>query len=131
VVARTPADANALVDRLLGEPFDHSVAALYVLQRPLNRFGLPDHELRIAVNAAADSGGLRFMGGPGTWFSAGAVSRHARVCYHHMGWAAPFPRDSELPVHQIRAAVSEFMRTGGRRPTCVNWQRFTLPTSPP
>ncbi len=130
-MARTPADANALVDRLLGEPFDHSVAALYVLQRPLNRFGLPDHELRIAVNAAADSGGLRFMGGPGTWFSAGAVSRHARVCYHHMGWAAPFPRDSELPVHQIRAAVSEFMRTGGRRPTCVNWQRFTLPTSPP
>ncbi len=130
-VARTPADANHLIDRLLAEPFDHSVAALYVIQRPLNRLGLPDHELRIAVNAAGDTGGLRYMGGPGTWFSAGAVSRHDHVCYHHMGWAAPFPRDSELPVHQIRAAVYEFMTTGGRRPACVGWQRLTVPTCPP
>ena len=131
VVARTPADANHLIDRLLAEPFGHSVAALYVMQRPLSRVGLPDHELRIAVNAAGDTGGLRYMGGPGTWFSAGAVSRHEHLCYHHMGWAAPFPRDSELPVHQIRAAVVEFMTSGGQRPACVTWQRLTLPTGPP
>ncbi len=131
VVARAPADADRLVDQLLTEPFDHSVAALYVVQRPLNPVGLPDHELRIAVDAAGDTGGLRYMGGPGTWFSAGAVSRHDHVCYHHMGWAAPFPRDSELPVHQIRAAVGEFMTTGGRRPTCIGWQRLTVPTCPP
>ncbi len=121
-VARTRADVDDLIDRLLAEPFDHSVAALYVVQRPLNRVGLPDHELRIAVDAAADLGGLRYMGGPGTWYSAGAGSRYEHVCYHHMGWAAPFPRDSELPVHRLCAAVHEFLTTGGGRPTCVDWQ---------
>jgi hypothetical protein len=46
VVARTLADANRLVDRLLAEPYSHSVAALYAARRPPNRLGFPDHELR-------------------------------------------------------------------------------------
>jgi len=130
-MASTPEHANDLVDRLLAEPYEHSVAALYIAERRRNRAGLPDHELRVAVNAAADTGGLRYMGGRGTWFSAGALSRHETLCYHHMGWAAPFPRDSELPVHVIRTAVHEFMTGRGRRPACVHWQDLTLPALPP
>jgi len=48
-----------------------------------------------------------------------------------MGWAAPSPGNSELSIHQIRAAVAEFMTTGWRRSICVDWQSRTLPTHPP
>jgi hypothetical protein len=74
--------------RTLGHVDICHVPEMYVMQRTLNPVGLPDHELRAAVNTAAGVGGLRYMDGCGTWFSAGATSRHEQVCCHHMGCAA-------------------------------------------
>ncbi len=49
---------------------------------------LSDHELRIAVNAAGHTGGLCYVGGPGTWFSA-APSARARLPPHGLGRSIP------------------------------------------
>jgi hypothetical protein len=122
VVAHTAADIDELVDRLLAEPFDHSVATVYAIGRPLNKLGLPDHELRVAIDATSQVGALRYMGGAGTWYSHGPRNHLGSQCYHHMGWAAPFPPDSALPLAQIRAALAEFHGSAGRRPVCAKWQ---------
>jgi hypothetical protein len=120
VLVETAADADALVDALLAEPYDNSVAALYVEGR-LNEAGVPDHELLVAVNHEDKVGGLRFMGDGGTYFSAGSPSRHDEVVYYYMGSEREFPHASEIPVDVVKQAVRDFLENQGHRPTGVAW----------
>jgi hypothetical protein len=54
------ADVETLVDGLLAGPFTHSLAKLYIRERPLNAAGVPDHELGAGVDAERGVGGLRY-----------------------------------------------------------------------
>jgi hypothetical protein len=124
VILRNADDADRLVDALLAEPFDNSVATLYALSRPMLPSGVPDHEMLIGVNAEDGVGGLRYMGG-GTWYAAGATSRHEEVYYRYTGHERDFPRDSEISIDLVRLAVKEFLATNGERPTVVGWRSAT------
>ncbi|MEU5083618.1 MULTISPECIES: Imm1 family immunity protein [Streptomyces] len=44
------------------------------------------------------------------------------VCYSIMGSATEFPSCSEIPISLVRQAVKEFLLSGGRQPTCIEWQ---------
>jgi hypothetical protein len=126
VVLASAEDANKLVDDLLTEPFDNSVATLYHRARPATEFGFPDHELTIAVAADDHVGGVRYMGEyhgvPGTWFSKGATSEYDEVVYYYMGHDREYPRDSEVSLDAVRQAVRDFLLSGGQRPSAVEWQ---------
>lgn len=122
VVVHTPEQMDELIAALLNEPFDNSEAALYVRERPANERGYPDHEFRIAVDSEDKVGGLRYMGGGGTYFSKGALSKHEEISYCHMGSAHDYPRDSEISLDAVRQAAREFLTSGGERPTNVEWQ---------
>jgi hypothetical protein len=124
VILRNADDADRLVDALLAEPFENSVATLYAMSRPLLPSGVPDHEMLIAVNAEDGVGGLRYMG-DGTWYAEGAASRHEEVYYLYMGHDRDFPRDSEISIDLVRLAVKEFLATNGERPTVVGWRSAT------
>lgn len=116
----TAADVDQLIDGLLAEDYERSVAALYVEGR-INAAGAPDHELLVAVNNEdGDVGALRYMGGGGNYFSRGQAGGDKEVTYYYTGSDREFPADSELPLAQIREAVKEFLDTG-ERPTTVEW----------
>jgi hypothetical protein len=127
VVMTTPEEMDALVDAMLHERLeDSSVAALYVQERPRLKSGYPDHELRVAVNADAKVGGLRYAGSDGTsdgvWYALGQQSTRDEVWYCYMGNDETFPRDSEISLEELRAAAKEFLESGGKRPHAVSWQ---------
>ncbi|MGH3716269.1 MAG: Imm1 family immunity protein [Micromonosporaceae bacterium] len=124
----TPDEMDALIDELLEEPYDNSVAALYVEGRR-NEAAFPDHELLLAVSQEDSVGGLRYMGGDGAYTAKGSPSRYEEVMYYYMGHDREFPRDSELPLDVIRRAAKEFLTGGGDRPTCVEWADVDTPVS--
>lgn len=128
VVIRTEADIDQLVDDLLAESFDHTQAALYLAERPLTEQGYPDHDFRVGINAERKVGGLKFAGpvdgSAGVWYAAGEQSQHSEVSYEYAGHPEEFPLDSELSLDQIRDAVKEFLRSGGERPTSVEWRAW-------
>ncbi|MGH3736450.1 MAG: Imm1 family immunity protein [Micromonosporaceae bacterium] len=116
----TPEDVDALVDAMLREPYENSVAALYVEGR-LNAARVPDHELLLAVNQQDKVGGLRYMGGDGTYYATGKRSAYEQVVYFYTGSQREFPRDSELPLDVVRRVVKEFLAWGGERPGGIEW----------
>ncbi|HEX5493673.1 MAG TPA: Imm1 family immunity protein [Mycobacteriales bacterium] len=125
-ILRTAEDADALVDALLAESPENNTAALYHMDRPLNRAGVPDHEFHIAVVPETGTGALRYMGESdgewGTWFSTGGTGRTGTVLHYYMGHDREFPADSEIPLELVRTAVRGFLAGNGRRPSSVNWQ---------
>jgi Immunity protein Imm1 len=132
VVLRTVEDADALVDALLNEEFDNSVAALYSNARPEMDSGYPDHELRVAIFAEANVGGIRYAGddgaSPGTWYVPGRKSQRDEVFYLYMTHDESWPRNSEVSIDDVRAAVKEFVANGGDRPASFEWVAW--PTAP-
>lgn len=118
----TPGDVDRLVDELLAGSWENSVAALYVDGR-LNAAGVPDHELLVAVDYKNKSvGALRYMGDEGVHFTKGNTDGDDAVPYYYMGSDREFPRNSLLPLDQIRTAVKEFLAGGGDRPMGVEWR---------
>src|SRR3954470_14901568 len=78
-------DVDRLIDALVDEPWENTVAAVYVDDR-LNQAGVPDHELLVAVDHENKAvGALRYMGGDGTYFSQGDASADGSVLYYYMG----------------------------------------------
>ncbi len=118
-------DAEAvdrLIDELVNESWENSVAAVYVDGR-LNQAGVPDHELLVAVDYEDKTmGALRYMGGDGTYFSNGGGNDDTTVLYYYMGSDREFPRTAILPIADVCAAVKEFLSSDGELPTGVEWQ---------
>jgi hypothetical protein len=48
------------------------------------------------------------------------------VEYILLGHAKEFVPRSEIPLALVRDAVKEFLATGGRLPTCIDWQEEDL-----
>ncbi|TDU87004.1 immunity protein Imm1 of predicted polymorphic toxin system [Kribbella voronezhensis] len=123
-VSLTTADeVDQMLDALAAESWENSVAALYIDGR-LDRAGRPDHELQVAVDYADKTMGvLRYSGNDGTYFSKGSTSSDGdSVLYYYLGNEREFPRNSVVPMEVARAAVKEFLQSGGERPTAVDWQ---------
>lgn len=55
-------DVDAMVDALLAESFEYTIATLYHLGRPRTVHGHPDHELRVGIDAERGLGSLRHSG---------------------------------------------------------------------
>ncbi|GAA0625661.1 hypothetical protein HPO96_35925 [Kribbella sandramycini] len=120
LILETAADIDLLIDGLLSEDYDHSVAALYVEGR-LNAAGVPDHELLVAVNNEdGDVGALRYMGDGGTYYTHGPGN--AEVTYFYTGSDREFPADSEVSLTDVREAIKEFLATG-TRPAGLEWTK--------
>ncbi|NEA35724.1 Imm1 family immunity protein [Streptomyces sp. SID13031] len=130
VVIRTDADVERLVDDLLAESFDHTMAALYLAERPRTEQGYPDHDFRVGINAERKVGGIKFAGtvegSAGVWYAAGALAQHDEVVYEYAGHPETLPLDSELCLDQIRLAVKDFLRSGGERPASITWQAWPV-----
>jgi hypothetical protein len=131
VIVRTDADVDALVDALLAQPPSNSVATLYIIERPHNTAGFPDHELGIGVYAVGGVGGVWYYNPGGNWYTLGAHSDRDEVYYFYMGNDRSFPIDSEIPIDLIRQTAKEFLASGGERPACVRWQPFPIDVAAP
>jgi len=119
-------DLDQLIDALAAESWENSVAALYVDGR-LNQAGVPDHELLLAIDYENKTmSALRYMGDDGTYFSKGNADDDDSVLYYYMGNDREFPRDSVLPIADVRVAVREFLQSGGERPTGVEWREWPV-----
>ncbi|MDX6236964.1 MAG: hypothetical protein QOG10_1779 [Kribbellaceae bacterium] len=128
VILSSADDVDALVDAVLAEEFGNSVAALYVAERPKTERGMPDHELRAAFNSEAGVGGLRYAGThndvAGVWYASGKPSERDEVFYYYMGHDEGWPKDSEVPIEDVRAAINEFFESGGNRPATAEWKAW-------
>lgn len=128
VIITSDDHVDQLVDALLAGTFDHTMAALYVRERPKTDNGLPDHNFRIGVDPDRKLGGMKFAGSvegtTGVWYAAGQPAQHDEVFYEYVGHPEDFPLDSELSLDQVRAAIKEFLRSGGERPASIEWQTW-------
>jgi hypothetical protein len=78
VLLATDADVDEMLDALTAESWENSVGAISVDGR-LNRAGVPDHELQVAVDYADKAmGALRYSGSEGIYFSKGRLSGRGR-----------------------------------------------------
>ena len=62
------------------------------------------------------TGALRYTAHDGTYFTKGTASRGDSVLYFYMGNDVEYPRDSVVPIDDIRTAVKNFLESG-ERPT--------------
>ncbi|WP_020388332.1 Imm1 family immunity protein [Kribbella catacumbae] len=114
-------DVDALVDALLAGTLAHSVAAVYLNERPTLEGGFPDHELRIAVFAELKVGGIRYTQRTSSWYLKGQSSQRDEVAYSYMNNREGFPADSETDTDTIRQVAKEFLALGGERPHTGEW----------
>ncbi|MFI7059853.1 Imm1 family immunity protein [Kribbella sp. NPDC050124] len=115
-------DVDRLIEDLLAESWENSVAAIYVNDR-LNQAGVPDHELLVAVDYdTRTTGSLRYMGDDGVYFSQGKDHNSDPALYYYMGSDREFPRAATLPLADVRTAVKEFLAGGGKRPSAIEWR---------
>jgi hypothetical protein len=67
-------------------------------------------------------GVLEFMDAEGNVVSLGASKGRGEVSYFIVGNPTEFPDRSEIPIGLVSQAAKEFLISGGRRPTCIQWQ---------
>jgi hypothetical protein len=116
-------DVDGLIDALLAGPPYHNMAQLHSLERPLLPSGYPDHELLVGADRELPVGVLAFMDAEsGNVVTLGSTAGRGMVYYCITGEGTEFPDRSEVPIDLIRQAVKEFLVSGGKRPTCVQWQ---------
>ncbi|GGM06288.1 hypothetical protein GCM10010129_57440 [Streptomyces fumigatiscleroticus] len=118
-------EVDAFIDALLADS-DSDLAVLYSLDRPHLVSGVPDHELRVGMNGDLQLGVLSFVDEEGTVVSLGGSPGRGSVHYHLVGGGNDFPDRSEVPIALARQAVTEFLASGGQRPTCIRWQEPEL-----
>ncbi|MEU6861582.1 Imm1 family immunity protein [Glycomyces sp. NPDC046736] len=119
LVASTAEGLGRILDDLLKQPYEFSMANLYIAEREDED---PVVELSVGFDPDRGVGGLQYLHGEGRWFSKGRPSTYAEVVYCYYGNACVYPRDSEIAIDAIRSAVLQFLETDGQRPTAVAWQ---------
>jgi hypothetical protein len=82
----------------------------------------------LSVGLDGDKGVLRYAGDD---YPAGVYSRNSTptnqhpVIYYYVTADSEFPRDAEVPLSTVEAAVAQYMATAGQRPTAVDWQEYS------
>jgi hypothetical protein len=120
-----PQDIDALILELSNDDGDNTIAGIYINERPVTAQGLPDHELRIAIDGGRKVGAIRYMSGNNAWYAVGQKSNLDEVLYFYMGHDEQYPQDSELTIDEIHTATNEFLASGGNRPTYPTWSEWT------
>jgi hypothetical protein len=126
----SPSELDKMIDELLTQPAEYSVATLYVRERPWSPTGFPDHELCIGVDADGGHGvviysGANGRGEPGSYLSCNPTGRRdLRHRYHHFHIALVVPAGSDIPLADVRSAAREFLTRGGERPRCLQWRQY-------
>ena len=105
----SPQDIDALILELFTDDGDNTIASLYINERPTTAQGLPDHELRIAIDSERKVGAIRYMSGNDAWYAVGQKSDLDEVLYFYMGHDEQYPQDSEITLDEIRTATKEFL----------------------
>jgi hypothetical protein len=120
LIAATVEELDRIIDDLLVQPYEFSMANLYIAGHESEN---PIVELSVGLDPDRGVGGLQYLhGDDGRWFSKGQTSTYDEVVYCYYGNGCAYPRDSEIPVDAVRAAVAEFLATDGQRPKTVTWQ---------
>lgn len=99
---------------------DNTCAWLYVDQRPLDKTGLPDHEMRVGVVPGMSAWTLGFTDIRGSMYVKGRDSGLKEVPLFSQGHDESFPPDSLVDVDTVRGAILDTLRTG-ERPNNVEW----------
>ena len=86
-----------MIDALLAETFDHTMAALYLRERPRTDNGLPDHDFRVV-----------------------SILRQATPSARSLSTTRCSTPDL------VRSAIKEFLESGGRRPVSVEWRAWSV-----
>lgn len=119
-VARTAEEVNAIIDELLAQDYDSSMATMVIAeQRDADEYIA---ELSIGVDPDRGVGSAQYATPDGAWFTKGQPSTHPEVLYCYFGNEREFPHDSEIPLSELRTVVATFLATGGRRTGSVSWQ---------
>jgi hypothetical protein len=114
ILLTAPDDIDHLLAALTAESWQNSVATIYI-DGHVTRTGVPDHELQVVVDYAdKTTGALRYTAHDGTYFTKGASTSGDSVVYFYMGNEVEYPRDSVVPIEDIRTAVKKFLETGER-----------------
>jgi hypothetical protein len=119
-----PQDIDALILELSTDDGDNTLAGIYINERPTTAQGLPDHELRIAIDNKRKVGAIRYISGNNAWHATGQKSDLDEVLYFYMGHDEQYPQDSETTIAEIRTATNEFLTSGGARPTSPTWSEW-------
>jgi hypothetical protein len=129
VTISTPEQVDGLVDALLAESFDNTVAALYIREWPKTQMGRPDHELRVGVDRERKLGSVRYAGvvdeQRGAWYIGGQTVQHDEVYYEYMGSPQEFPTDAEVSLDVVRGVLKEFLASG-ERPSSLDWRQWPI-----
>lgn len=118
----TPGDVDNLIDELLAGPSNENVAQLHARERERLPSGDFDHELLVGVDRELYVGVLAFMDAEGNVVSVGPPGGRSDPTYWIMRYPREFLGIVDIPIDTVRTAVKEFLASGGRRPTCVQWQ---------
>ncbi|WP_442806339.1 Imm1 family immunity protein [Streptomyces sp. NBC_01317] len=116
----TTEEVDSLIDSLLSGPVYENLAQIHSLERDSMPSGFPDHELLVGVDRDLQVGILTYLDSSGNVVTLGSLGRSP--VYYIQGHMTEFPANSEIPIDLVRRGVKEFLSSGGRRPTCVQWQ---------
>ncbi|WP_176740295.1 Imm1 family immunity protein [Streptomyces sp. Ncost-T10-10d] len=122
LVIRTPEDVDALIDALATGPEFENLAILHSSERELLPSGFPDHEFMVGADGKRQVGVLSFMDEKNFVSLGSSGSNGGEVAYFVAGNPTEFPSAAEIPLALVCQAAKEFLSSGGRRPTCVQWQ---------
>ncbi|MDG4834093.1 Imm1 family immunity protein [Solwaraspora sp. WMMD1047] len=132
IIAGDPAEVDRAFDRILAAAprLLHNPTA-FIRERPrTGPAGVPDHGLKLDVCPAHGVGAMSYYGDPdtsgqpGPWITRGPGPSPV-VLRRDIDSATPYPADAAVTLDDIRRALHEFLTTGGRRPTAVDWQQAT------
>ncbi|WP_306743741.1 Imm1 family immunity protein [Saccharothrix yanglingensis] len=115
-VVNTPAELDAVLDTVVDWNAPITVQLLI--------HGDPGHAiLDVGLDARTGRGVLCYAGSdaPDACISKGSDTAEQPPLYF-TGSDTEFPVNSEIPLGEARRAAHEYMSTGGRRPTGVEWQ---------
>lgn len=127
VLLSTSDDVDRLIDALLMGPVLHDAAHILSRARLQTSTEVPDHSLYVGVSNDIQMGALALTAPEaGHIASVGTPGSRNGVAYHVAGHWAEFPDRSEIPIGLVREAVKEFLHSGGRVPTYVEWKPFEI-----
>ncbi|MFE5243207.1 MULTISPECIES: Imm1 family immunity protein [unclassified Streptomyces] len=122
MAVRSPEGVDSLIDALSSGKGMGIMAVLHSQQRKLLPSGFPDHEFLVGADGGRKVGVVSFIDVKNYLSIDSTNTFGGEVVYHVADNPREFPATAEIPLALVREAVKEFLLSGGRRPTCIEWQ---------
>jgi len=117
-IIHTAAELDAVLDEVAGWS-GPNIVELLIESDPAQAI------LDVGIDTEFGRGTLYYAGegyDDGCFPRSDSKSDEDPLLYYYMGSDREFPRDAEIPLAAVREAAHEYMTTGGRRPTGIDWQ---------